>query len=91
MSTWNAGEKAPNYSLDFYNGNTTVGSVPRTEIVNLELQRTVFSEHPTVGQAIAGELDAPFILPTFTIPRMVLSDFSCSELTSLITWSIGIR
>ena len=70
MSTWNAGEKAPNYSLDFYNGNTTVGSVPRTEIVNLELQRTVFSEKPTVGQANAGELDATFIVPSFTIPRM---------------------
>ena len=70
MSTWNAGEKAPNYSLDFYNGNTTVGSVPRTEIVNLELQRTVFSEKPTVGQANAGELDATFMIPTFSIPRM---------------------
>ena len=70
MSTWNAGEKAPNYSLKFYNGNTTVGSVPRTEIVNLELQRTVFSEKPTVGQANAGELDATFIVPSFTIPRM---------------------
>ena len=70
MSTWNAGEKAPNYSLEFYNGNTTVGSVPRTEIVNLELQRTVFSEKPTVGQANAGELDATFMIPTFSIPRM---------------------
>ena len=70
MSTWNAGEKAPNYSLKFYNGSTLVGSVPRTEIVNLELQRTVFSEKPTVGQANAGELDATFIVPTFTIPRM---------------------
>ena len=70
MSTWNAGEKAPNYSLDFYNGNTTVGSVPRTQIVSLELQRSVFSDKPTVGQANAGELDATFIIPTFTIPRM---------------------
>lgn len=70
MSTWNVGEKSPNYSLDFYNGNTTVGSVPRTEIVNLELQRTVFSDKPTVGQANAGELDATFIVPSFTIPRM---------------------
>lgn len=70
MSTWNVGEKAPNYSLQFYNGSTLVGSVPRTQIVNLELQRTVFSEKPTVGQANAGELDATFIVPSFTIPRM---------------------
>lgn len=70
MSTWNVGEKAPNYSLKFYNGSTLVGSVPRTQIVNLELQRTVFSEKPTVGQANAGELDATFMIPTFTIPRM---------------------
>jgi hypothetical protein len=70
MSTWNAGEKAPSYSLDFYNGSTLVGSVPRTQIVSLELQRTVFSEKPTVGQANAGELDATFIVPTFAIPRM---------------------
>ena len=70
MSTWYAGEKPPDYSLDFYNGSTLVGSVPRTQIISLELQRSVFSDKPTVGQANAGELDATFIVPTFTIPRM---------------------
>ena len=70
MSTWYAGEKPPDYSLDFYNGSTLVGSVTRTQIVSLELQRSVFSDKPTVGQANAGELDAKFIVPSFTIPRM---------------------
>ena len=70
MSTWNAGEKSPNYSLDFYNGNTLVGSVPRTDIVEFEMQRSVFSDKPTVGQANSGELEATFLVPSFTIPRM---------------------
>lgn len=70
MSTWNAGEKTPNYSLDFYNGSTLVGSVPRTQIVEFEMQRSVFSDKPTVGQANAGELEATFLVPSFTIPRM---------------------
>ena len=70
MSTWNSGEKSPNYSLDFYNGSTLVGSVPRTQIVEFEMQRSVFSDKPTVGQANAGELEATFLVPPFTIPRM---------------------
>ena len=70
MSTWNVGEKPPNYSLKFYNGNTLVGSVPRTQIVEFEMQRSVFSSKPTVGQANAGELEATFLVPSFTIPRM---------------------
>lgn len=70
MSTWNAGEKSPNYHLDFYNGNTLVGSVARTQIVSFEMQRTVFSQKPTVGQANSGELEATFLIPSFTIPRM---------------------
>lgn len=70
MSTWNVGEKSPNYSLDFYNGSTLVGSVPRTQIVSFEMQRTVFSQKPTVGQANSGELEATFLVPAFTIPRM---------------------
>ena len=70
MSTWNAGENAPNYSLDFYNGSTLVGSVPRTQIVEFEMQRSVFSDKPTVGQANAGELEATFLVQAFTIPRM---------------------
>lgn len=70
MSTWNAGEKSPNYHLDFYNGSTLVGSVPRTQIVSFEMQRTVFSQKPTVGQANSGELEATFLIPSFTIPRM---------------------
>lgn len=68
--TWNAGETPPAYSLDFFNGNTLVGSIPRTEITNLEMQRSVFADKPTVGQANSGELDATFFIPSFTIPRM---------------------
>lgn len=68
--TWNAGEKSPNYHLDFYNGNTLVGSVARTQIVSFEMQRSVFSQKPTVGQANSGELEATFLIPSFTIPRM---------------------
>ena len=69
-NTWDAGETPPAYSLDFLSGNTLVGSIPRTEITKLEMQRSVFADKPTVGQANSGELEATFFVPSFTIPRM---------------------
>lgn len=68
--TWDASDISPNYSLLFYNGNTYVGTVYRKDISELKIQRNLFAEKPTLGQANAGELDATFFKPSFTIPRM---------------------
>lgn len=70
MSLYEATETHPVYSLKFYNGSTLVGTVDSGGIVDLEIQRSVISQTPTVGQANAGELDATFIVPSFSIPRM---------------------
>lgn len=68
---YDASEKTPVYYLDFYNSSSTlVGTIDSGDIVSLELQRNVIADKPTVGQANAGELDATFIIPSFTIPRM---------------------
>lgn len=70
MSVYDAGEKYPIYSIQFYNGSTLVGSVSSTDIVDLQISRNLISEKPTVGQANAGELEATFFKPSFSIPRM---------------------
>ena len=88
MSTWDAGEIPPDFSLHFYNGSTSVGSVPRTQIVKLEIQRSVFSEKPTVGQANAGELDATFIIPSFNIPRMARVNVNLAY--DMATYPMGV-
>ncbi len=70
MSIYNAGEKTSVYYLDFYSGSTLAGSVSSSDIVDLQIQRNLIADKPTVGQANAGELDATFLKPSFTIPRM---------------------
>lgn len=70
MSLYSASDKASTYKLKFYNGSTLVGTIDSGSIIELEIQRNLISQSPTVGQANAGELDATFMLPSFTIPRM---------------------
>lgn len=70
MSIYEAGEKTPVYYLDFYSGGTLVDSVSSSDIVDLQIQRNLIADKPTVGQANAGELDATFLKPSFSIPRM---------------------
>lgn len=79
MSLYEATENHPVYSLKFYNGLTLVGTVDSGGIVDLEIQRSVISQSPTVGQANAGELDATFIVPSFSIPRM-------AKVNALVEW-----
>lgn len=79
MSLYEATENHPVYSLKFYNGSTLVGTVDSGGIVDLEIQRSVISQTPTVGQANAGELDATFIIPSFSIPRM-------AKVNALVEW-----
>ena len=68
--TYDAGEKTPIFYLDFYNGSTLVGSVSNADISDLQIQRNLIADKPTVGQANAGELTSTFLTPSFTIPRM---------------------
>lgn len=70
MSLYEAKEKHPEYSLKFYNGSTLVGTVDSGGIVSIEITRNLIADSPTVGQANSGELDATFIVPSFSIPRM---------------------
>ena len=79
MSLYEATENHPVYSLKFYNGLTLVGTVDSGGIVDLEIQRSIISQSPTVGQANAGELDATFIVPSFSIPRM-------AKVNALVEW-----
>lgn len=70
MSTYGVFEPSHNYVLNVYDGSTLVGSIYRGEIVSFEINRSIFSNKPEVGQANAGELSATFFMPNFTIPRM---------------------
>lgn len=85
--TWDASDISPNYSLIFYNGSTYVGTVRRGDIVNLEIQRNLFADKPTLGQANAGELDATFYMPSFTIPRMAKVKVSVQWVTGGQTYT----
>ena len=73
-----AQEQSTSYTLDFYSGATLVGTVNNGDIISLEITRSLFSEKPTWGQANAGELEAEFFTPAFTIPRMARVVATCT-------------